>query len=71
MNYTRKQIDETCDTINQLRWVAHHYPRKKRISINGGKLLPIPEAMQQMLRMINEYPNPNKHNQPAILSVNH
>jgi hypothetical protein len=45
MTAREKQI---YDKFNQMGWVAYHYPRLKVIAINGGKRLPVREAVKVM-----------------------
>jgi len=47
-----KLIHQVIEAYEKTGRTAHLYPRLKRISLNGGKRLPIEQAVQAMLSVV-------------------
>ena len=49
---TTKQL---CQKINEAGWIAFYHPRKKTVSINGGRQQKELEARKRMFDMLSQH----------------
>ena len=48
----KEQVLTLVEQVNSKGWVAFHYPRRKQVAINGGRLKSYPEAIAYMKDML-------------------
>ena len=49
------QLKNTIEQYNNAGWYAHHYPRKRMVSLNGHKAISEQDALDKMTNSLQQH----------------